>query len=248
MNLGIGDAVDIGWKLAATLQGWGGPELLRTYELERKKVHLRVLREALENYSFVDSIRNARIRPDDLEVPGVTGEQARTRLGKLIRKQKEREYHTLGVVLGDRYTDSPIVAKESGVPPLEHYRDYTPSTYPGCLAPHLWLPGGTSLYDAFGLGFALIHRAAANDESIGRFVAAAKRQHVPLTIFGLPPDLRLDLYPCAFTLVRPDQHVAWRGDTAPENTDQLLRQVRGDATDAYIIQGDNSTYRPRSGV
>ena len=227
MNLGMADAVDIGWKLAATLQGWGGPDLLKTYELERREVHLRVVREALENYSFVDSIRNARISPDDLEVPGVTGEHARARLGELIKKQKEREYHSLGVVLGDRYTNSPIVTRESGLPPPEHYRDYTPSSYPGCLAPHLWLPGGSSLYDAFGLGFALVHRAATDDESVKRFIAAAKRQQVPLTILGLASDLPEDIYPSAFTLIRPDQHVAWRGNRAPENTEQLLEQVRG---------------------
>ena len=227
MNLGLCDAVDIGWKLAATLQGWGGQDLLGTYELERKIVHLRVVREALENYSFLDSIRKARISLDDLEVPGVTGEHARARLGELIKEQKDREYHSLGVVLGDRYTDSPIVTRESGAPPPEHYRDYTPSSFPGCLAPHLWLPGGRSLYDAFGLGFTLVHRAASDDASVRRFVAAANRQHVPLTICGLASGLREDLYPCAFTLIRPDQHVAWRGGDAPEDTDQLLKQVRG---------------------
>jgi len=248
MNLGIGDAVDIGWKLAATLQGWGGPELLRTYEVERKKVHLRVLREAIENYSFVDAVRNARIKPDDLEAPGVTGEQARARLGELIKQQKDREYHTLGVVLGDRYTDSPIVTKESGVPPLEHYRNYTPSSYPGCLAPHLWLADGSSLYDAFGLGFALVHHAATDDESVEKFVAAAKRQHVPLTILGLASELREDLYPCAFTLIRPDQHVAWRGNKAPEDTDQLLKQVRGDGQEASVSARHAHMQRPRSAV
>ncbi len=49
MNMGIGDAADLGWKLAATLAGWGGPKLLDSYEIERRQVHRRVVDESVEN-------------------------------------------------------------------------------------------------------------------------------------------------------------------------------------------------------
>jgi 2-polyprenyl-6-methoxyphenol hydroxylase-like FAD-dependent oxidoreductase len=228
MNLGVCDAADLGWKLAATLQGWGGPGLLATYELERKPVHHRVLREALENYGFVDAIRNSRISLDDLELPGSAGAEARARLGALTREQKEREYHTLGVVLGDQYLGSPLVAAEPGSPPRQQFRDYIPSSYPGCLAPHLWISAGQSLYDLFGPGFTLIvvDRHGTDQPA---FTAAAARLRIPLTIVELEAAAARDLYPTTLTLIRPDQHVAWRGNAPPEDLEGLLNKVRGGA-------------------
>ena len=41
MNTGVGDAIDLSWKLAATLQGWGGPGLLPSYEAERRPIGAR---------------------------------------------------------------------------------------------------------------------------------------------------------------------------------------------------------------
>ena len=48
MNTGVGDAIDLSWKLAATLQGWGGPELLASYEAERRPIGLRNVRASGE--------------------------------------------------------------------------------------------------------------------------------------------------------------------------------------------------------
>lgn len=231
MNLGVCDAADLGWKLAATLQGWGGPGLLATYELERKVVHNRVLREALENYSFVDAIRNTRIALSDLELQGSAGIDARQRLGDLTRQQKEREYHTLGIVLGDRYVGSPLVATETGTPPKQHFSDYVPSTYPGCLAPHLWLSANVSLYDYFGPGFTLIV-VAGRSSCVTAFTDAADKLGIPLRVVDLDAAVAGDLYPTTLTLIRPDQHVAWRGAAPPEDLDGLLNKVRGGALEA----------------
>jgi hypothetical protein len=232
MNLGICDAADLGWKIAATLQGWGAPGLLEAYEFERKAVHRRVLREALENYSFLDSVRSARIRPDDLEEPGAPGELARSCLKALILQQKEREYHSLGVVLGDRYIGSPIVARETGSPPPEHFRDYIPSSYPGCLAPHLWLPDGSSLYDSFGPGFTLLIRGARSREAAGQILSMAQQLSIPIAVVHLPD--HSEIYSTTLTLIRPDQHVAWRGDTAPCDVRGLMEQLRGGDSSSSI--------------
>jgi 2-polyprenyl-6-methoxyphenol hydroxylase-like FAD-dependent oxidoreductase len=226
MNLGVCDAADLGWKLAATLQGWGGVGLLSTYELERKRVHHRVLREALENYGFVDAIRNSRISLDDLELPGPAGADARARLGDLTREQKEREYHTLGVVLGDQYLDSPLVATESGSPPPQQFRDYIPSSYPGCLAPHLWISVGRSLYDLFGPGFTLLLVDGRRADETA-FTTAAAKLGIPLTIVKLDTAAARNLYPTSLTLIRPDQHVAWRGSAPPADLEGLLNKARG---------------------
>lgn len=227
MNLGIGDAADLGWKLAATLAGWGGPALLASYEIERKLVHRRVHREALENYSFVDAVRKAQVRVEELELPGAPGEFARARIGEIIRDQKAREYHTLGVVLGERYIGSPVICRESGEPPADHYLHYVPSTYPGSLAPHYWLADGGSVYDLFGTGFTLVLSNSRGAAEAARISAAAAELAVPLTTVE-PRDKRArELYPMTLTLIRPDQHVAWRGDRAPDRPRVLLDRVRG---------------------
>ncbi|MBM4298771.1 MAG: hypothetical protein FJ143_13625, partial [Deltaproteobacteria bacterium] len=54
MNTGVGDAVDIGWKLAAVLQGWGGEKLLGSYTAERKPIAMINVNEAAEMRASFD--------------------------------------------------------------------------------------------------------------------------------------------------------------------------------------------------
>ena len=222
MNMGIGDAVDLGWKMAATLQGWGGPDLLASYEAERRKVHERTIAEAVINYGAVG---NQLVRAG-LEDPGPLGEATRREVGEIIEATKIREFKTLGIVLGMRYADSPIIVSDGSAPPDEHFMLYVPSAHPGCLAPHLWLADGSSLYDHFGQGFTLLATAGDGTEA-APFVAAATRRGLPLTLVT-PADARLPArYSARFALIRPDQHVAWRGDAMPADADALLDQVTG---------------------
>jgi FAD binding domain-containing protein len=143
MNMGIGDAVDLGWKLAATLHGWGGPGLLQSYERERRPVHERTIGEAATNYGAAG---NQLVRPV-LEEPGPVGDQARRDVGDIILATKVREFKSLGLVPGSRYQDSPVIIPDGTEPPADDFMVYVPSAYPGCLAPHLWLADGSSLYD-----------------------------------------------------------------------------------------------------
>ncbi len=224
MNMGIGDAVDLGWKMAATLQGWGGPDLLASYQQERRNVHERTIAEAVINYG---SVSNQLVRPG-IEDPGVVGEATRQEVGDLIEATKVREFKTLGIVLGSRYVNSPIVVGDGSEPPPEHFMLYTPSAHPGCLAPHLWLADGSSLYDHFGAGFTLL--IADGEASQARTLAdVAATRKLPLKIIT-PGDSRLrGRYEARMALIRPDQHVAWRGDALPANLDQLLAHVTGQA-------------------
>ena len=135
MNMGIGDAVDLGWKMAARLAGWGGDALLASYELERRKVHIRTIAEAVANFK---STSNQLVQPA-LEEAGPVGEATRREVADIILATKVREFKTLGIVLGMRYEDSPIVVDDGSVPPQDHFMLYLPSAHPGCLAPHLWL-------------------------------------------------------------------------------------------------------------
>ncbi len=220
MNLGIADGVDLGWKLAATLSGWGGPELLDSYEQERRAVHQRTIAEAVENYRTL----SAQLLKDNLDEDSAAGEEARRAVGKEIERTKTREFKTLGVVLGSRYRESPIIVDDGSTPPAEHHANFEPSAFPGCLAPHAWLPDGSSLYDHFGRGYTLLvlEDAAPADA----LVAAAKRAGVPLTVLNFrDPHLR-ELYGAPLALIRPDQYVAWRGARAAY-PDRIIAVVRG---------------------
>jgi 2-polyprenyl-6-methoxyphenol hydroxylase-like FAD-dependent oxidoreductase len=222
MNMGVGDAVDLGWKMAATLAGWGGAALLASYEQERRGVHARTIAEAVSNFKATS---NQLVRPG-LEEAGTIGEATRREVADIILATKVREFMTLGVILGMRYAGSPIIVPDGSEPPAEHFMLYLPSAHPGCLAPHLWLADGSSLYDHFGDGFTLLV-AAGEAASAAALLAAAQRRGIPMKLC-CPADARLrDRYEARFALIRPDQHVAWRGNALPHDPDALLACVTG---------------------
>lgn len=223
MNMGLGDAVDLGWKLAAVIQGWGGKGLLDSYETERKPVHERVMDEAVTNYSLVSN----QLVNDDIERNDAIGESARAALGKTILSSKLREFFNLGLILGYRYKDSPLIVGETGDAPRETVTEYHPSAYPGRLAPHFWLGGGKSIYDCFGSGFTLLTVLKKDSSDCVRLEAAANDLGLPLEIVNIEGGRFRELYQCGNVLVRPDQHVAWRGDTLPLDLPALLDRVRG---------------------
>ena len=207
MNMGVGDGVDLGWKIAATLQGWGGPELVSSYEAERRPVHRAVIDEAMANYAIY-----VAPPPPEIEDNTPQGEAIRAKAGAGIQASKGREFNTLGTVLGLCYRDSPITAREEGPVPVHDSEVYRPEARPGCLAPHAWLDDGRSLYDLFGQGFSLVVAAGAEQGEIDKASDDARALGVPLTVVG-PRDVPIEeLYGANLTLVRPDQHVAWRGD------------------------------------
>jgi 2-polyprenyl-6-methoxyphenol hydroxylase-like FAD-dependent oxidoreductase len=207
MNMGVGDGVDLGWKIAAVLQGWGGPALLDSYEAERRPVHKTVIEEAVANHAFL----GGQLWRDGLEDDAAQGDAVRREVGERLLATKAREFHTLGTVLGLRYEDSPIIEGEGGPVPPRDGQIYRPSARPGCLAPHAWLEDGRSLYDTFGQGFALVVADGADEAQVALAVQDAREIGVPLEVIrpaGVPV---AELYQADFTLVRPDQHVAWRG-------------------------------------
>jgi FAD binding domain len=197
MNMGIADAVDLGWKIAAVLQGWGGPRLLESYEAERRPVHEFVMDEAVANHALLPK----HMWREGLDHATVEGAQLRAQVGAEIKAAKIREFNTLGVVLGYNYSGSPIIIEDGSAAPPRHFKDYVPSAHPGCLAPHAWLADGSSLYDHFSTGFTLLVTEGA---------APSVNARVPLKVLR-EPSVR-DLYQARYALIRPDQHVAWRGD------------------------------------
>lgn len=223
MNMGIGDGVDVGWKLAAILRGWGGAELLGSYEDERRPVHQRVMDEAVANHSVL----GAQLVRAGLEDDDAAGVLLRAQVGAAIEESKVREFKTLGVILGYRYDRSALIVSDGSTPPPDQVLDYIPSACPGSLAPHAWLSEGKSLYDGFGPGFTLLVCADEDAPDIEQAMQDAGQLGVPLVAL-MPRDRRLhDLYQARLALIRPDQHVAWRGNAWPTAGVQLLERVTG---------------------
>lgn len=221
MNMGVADAVDLGWKLAAALQGWGGEALLDSYEAERRAVHEIVIDEAEANHQI---LANQLFR-DGIEEDGDGGHAIRAEVAAIINETKRQEFYSLGVVLGLRYRNSPVIPADGTEADWELSRDYIPSAAPGCIAPHAWLADGRSLYDLFGDGFTLLATGDAQAGDIAAARAEAGAAGVPLTVVS-PGDPRLPaLYDAPLALIRPDQIVAWRGGSWP--ADGLLRRVSG---------------------
>lgn len=225
MTLGIADAVDLGWKLAAVLEGWAAPTLLDSYELERRPVHQRVIDEAVANYDA-----NRAVLQPGLEADGPAGEALRQEVGRLIRETRIQEFRSLGVVLGYTYAGSPFVATEDAPPLQSPPTEYQPSARPGRLAPHMWLDDGRSLYDLFGAGFTLLVTDEDHELDVEAAARDASRLGVPLDIVRLSATRLSGLYEAALALIRPDQHVAWRGDVWPGS--QILARVTGRSSES----------------
>ncbi len=226
MNLGIADGVDLGWKLSAVLSGWGGEALLDSYEQERRAVHQRTIAEAVTNYSTLPN----HLLKDNLDADTPEGELAREEIRKAIVAAKTREFKTLGVVLGSRYENSPIIVDDGSTPPEEHHANWQPSAHPGCLAPHAWLDDGSSLYDHFGLGYSLLLLAEAGVSVAEDIQSTARAVALPLSLIDLRgKDLDI-LYEAPLALVRPDQYVAWRGSAVDPKA--LVDALRGADTPA----------------
>jgi 2-polyprenyl-6-methoxyphenol hydroxylase-like FAD-dependent oxidoreductase len=223
MNMGIGDAADLGWKIPAVIEGWGGPRLLDTYSIERREVCKFIIQGSAHNNKVWGK---ALVRPF-MEEDSDRGEQARAEVRDFIVREKTRQFRSLGAQLGYRYTQSPIVVSDgTELPPLD-YGDYTPSSVPGCRAPHIWLDDGTSLFDSFGPGFTLLRFDPSIDTSPIETAAAAVG--MPLKVWTLDHLEARSLYECQLILIRPDQHVAWRGDSMPGDCAALIDIVRGAA-------------------
>jgi 2-polyprenyl-6-methoxyphenol hydroxylase-like FAD-dependent oxidoreductase len=224
MNLGIADGVDLGWKLSALLGGWGGDMLLESYERERRPVHQRTITEAITNYGTLSD----HLLKENLDADSPEGERARAEVKRAITAAKTREFKTLGVVLGSRYEDSPIIVDDGSALPAEHHANFQPSAHPGCLAPHAWLDDGTSLYDHFGLDYSLLLLANSGVASADGIQSAANAAGVPLKLLDLRATELAKLYDAPLALIRPDHYVAWRGSDADAAV--LVDTVRGAET------------------
>jgi 2-polyprenyl-6-methoxyphenol hydroxylase-like FAD-dependent oxidoreductase len=223
MNTGIGDAVDLGWKLAAVLNGWGGKDLLSSYDAERRPIGHRNVGMAadfyLEHERFGDELA-------EIEDDSPAGEELRRRVGEALVQGVGRMFRTTGLQIGYRYEHSPICIADGTPPDPDHAEEPVPSSRPGSRAPHVWLGVGRSILDLFGRGFVLL-RLGADAPEVSGLEAAAAACRVPLQTASVTQAAAVQIYQSRLVLVRPDGHVAWRGDEAPANAALIIDKVRG---------------------
>jgi 2-polyprenyl-6-methoxyphenol hydroxylase-like FAD-dependent oxidoreductase len=222
MNTGMGEAVDLGWKLDAVLRGWGGEGLLDSYEAERRPIAERNVREATVNFRNLQALPTFPWIEDD----GPDADARRAELGSRFYALTRAEWESWGVQFGYRYDPSPVCVPDGTAAPTDDPIAYAPTARPGSRAPHAWIAPERSTLDLFGRGFALLDfgAAAAEAEAI---VRAARARGVPVTRQPIPDPAIRALYERRLVLVRPDGHVAWRGDTAPEDSVALWDVLRG---------------------
>jgi 2-polyprenyl-6-methoxyphenol hydroxylase-like FAD-dependent oxidoreductase len=223
MNTGIGDAVDLGWKLAAVTQGWGGGNLLASYDTERRPVGLRNVGMATE---FHLAHRNFEEDFAAIEEDSEQGRVLRDRLGRDLQRDVGAMFRTLGLQLGYRYEDSPICVPDGSAPPPDHPENFVSSARPGARAPHAVLADGSSMLDHYGRRFTLL-RFGADAPDTNMIAGAAKSRAMPLRTVTIDDAQAAALYERKLVLVRPDGHVAWRGDRPPADPLAMIDRVRG---------------------
>ncbi|MGW6277005.1 FAD-dependent monooxygenase [Kribbella sp. NPDC055071] len=219
LNTGIGDAVDLGWKLSAVLDGWAGPELLDTYAVERRPLHQRVIEEATAN--------NAVLAPSlveaGLDETGADGSAARIRAAERIQATKRAEYFSYDLVLGHRYTASPIIPLAVGepVPDARAIDDWARHVQAGRRIPHVWIGPGVSTLDLVGRRYRVL---APADVDVADLIATAKGIGMPLDSAEIPAAVAAG-FGARVTIVRPDHIVAWSGDVVPRDARRLLSDL-----------------------
>jgi 2-polyprenyl-6-methoxyphenol hydroxylase-like FAD-dependent oxidoreductase len=224
MNTGIQDVVDLSWKLAAVLEGWGEDGLLDSYTVERQPIATRNVTEASGNLRRMLSVPP---HPDLLD-DTPQGAATREKVGRDFAETMRREWFTLGAHLGYRYEGSPVCWPDGSAEPPDDPRAYAPTARPGHRAPHAYMADGRSTLDLFGRGFALLGFGGDAAEA-APLLQAAKQRNVPVTFTAIAEPQIAALYERRFVLVRPDGHVAWRDDGIPADPLRIIDVVRGAA-------------------
>lgn len=278
MNTGIKDAVDLAWKLDATIKGWAGTNLLETYDIERRPAGSRAVREASGNWRRMMSPgHNPTLLDSSYE-----GALTRYEVGRKFSATMLREWYKLGIDLGYVYQNSPLCWQDNapdihgetiattelpiqdipkgfmsdgtplnaanlrewqrlmvhineGSPVKVEWKElhpaevmvYRQTSQPGARAPHAWLSNGKSTLDWYGKGFVLLVLGDDTPDTTD-FITKATEKRLPLEVINCAEENVIKLYQRKLVLVRPDGHVAWRGDQWPtDGIDILIDRIRG---------------------
>ena len=223
MNSGVGDAIDLSWKLAGALQGWGGAGLLESYEGERRPIGLRN-REASGWAAQGMGFWRAEVTPE-IRDQTPQGEAVRKKVSELANTYHRRVHDMIGVEFGYSYAGSPLIAHEPDNEPVWDTVVYTPHTRPGVRIPHMWLKDGRAMQDVLGMDYTLLD--LRGDCDTAGVEAAFRAIGASLQVVRLDEPHVREVYGCSVLLLRPDLHIAWRGDAAPDDPQGLAALATG---------------------
>jgi 2-polyprenyl-6-methoxyphenol hydroxylase-like FAD-dependent oxidoreductase len=223
MNTGVGDAIDLSWKLHATLRGWGGPYLLPSYEIERRQVGDRNV--GASRYASLGRRKWRSQYRTNIRDATPDGQATRENLARVADVEQRKTNEMIGAELGYRYVGSPIICEEPGGP--EHlFREYVPTTWPGARLPHVWMDEGRSVHDAIGDGYTLLRLGRSRADTSG-LEAAMRAVRAPFDVLTIDQAAPRDVYGYDLILLRPDLHVVWRGNAAPSDPAELAAVATG---------------------
>jgi len=220
MNTGVSDAINLGWKIAAMVEGWGGDRLMDSYFRERHPVGVRNTQEAADCF---DRLFGVMRYGDELDAEGESGEKLRAALREDLKDQ-EKLIASSGTLLGFRYNDSPIIVGDGTRETEDDPRHYIPTARPGHRAPHIWLREGVSILDEFGQDFTFI---SFNDGDVSALQTVSVGLGIPMKYIQIKNTDAKQLYDCEYVIIRPDMIVAWRSDELPRDIQALFDRIRG---------------------
>jgi 2-polyprenyl-6-methoxyphenol hydroxylase-like FAD-dependent oxidoreductase len=223
MNSGVGDANDLSWKLAATLAGWGGPNLLKSYEIERRQIGERNV--GASRYATIGRRKWRAMWRPNIREGSPAGAETRKNLSAVAYIEQRKSNEMIGAELGYRYVDSPIISNIPGGP--EHlFREYQPTTWPGARLPHVWLDDGTPIQDRISDAYTILKLGGTKADARG-LEAAIRGRGAPVKVLDIPERIACEIYGHDLILVRPDLHVVWRGNAAPDEPAQIAALATG---------------------
>ena len=217
MNTGVGDSFDLAWKLIGTLKGWGGPELLDSYEIERRQIGDRNV--GASRYANVGRQKWRSIATDEIFDGTDAGELIKRHLIQVADSEQRKGNRMIGAELGYRYVDSPCIDNIPGGP--EHrVGKYNPNVWPGSRLPHCWLDDGSALQDQLPETYILLSLGKKSLDT-SKLRQSYEKIGAPVTEVRIESNRLRDLYGFDFLILRPDMHVVWRGNDAPQNPQEI---------------------------
>ena len=227
MNAGIADAENLAWHMAAQFEGWATPEALDAYERERHPITEQVSRFAM-NHAHAMSQRRRAI-PADIEDEGPAADASRQSFGQDLYELNVQQYCCAGLNFGYYYDDSPLMCYDDEAAPDYSMGSFTPSTVPGCRAPHMWWTQDKSLLDVLGPGYTLLCHVQAPKDQTAVLQQAMDDAGVPLRVLALDASVVMPQpYRHAWHLIREDSHLVWRGDEITRSIAQsVVSRLRG---------------------
>jgi 4-hydroxyisophthalate hydroxylase len=213
LNTGLEDVTNLGWKLAARLEGWGGEALLDSYSEERQPVFVET-GEAMIVGGIERDDEFMRRHDPTVDRQDFEAAWGRRTTGDAAGPSYEPNYEGSSVVLGPPGASIGVDGSHTFAARAGHH-----------LAPEE-LSSGRNVYEELGAGFTLL-AFDAGEGPVEQLVARAADLGIPLTVVRDSFDERRLEYEARLVLVRPDQYVAWAGDKLPDDVDRLLTQVTG---------------------